>query len=54
MPLLPPSSSKLRPRRSATVVATLRPMRTLPVALTSGTSGEAESAAPISARPSST
>ena len=35
-PLLPPSSSSVRPRRLATVSATMRPMRVEPVALING------------------
>ena len=41
MALLPPSSSRLRPRRLAVASATALPMRVLPVADTSGTRASA-------------
>ncbi|MCY1543750.1 hypothetical protein D9M68_795800 [compost metagenome] len=46
MALLPPSSRMLRPKRAATLGPTSRPMRVLPVALTSGTRGSSTSTAP--------
>ena len=47
--LLPPSSSRLRPKRAATRGATAAPIRVEPVALTSATSGLSTSASPTSA-----
>ena len=47
--LLPPSSSRHRPRRAATRGATSAPIRSDPVALTSATSGLSISAAPATA-----
>jgi hypothetical protein len=52
--LLPPSSRMLRPNRSATTGATLRPMAVLPVALTMGTPACATSSAPTLPSPSIT
>ena len=40
MPLLPPSSNRLRPRRCARQTPTARPMATEPVAETSGKRGD--------------
>jgi hypothetical protein len=54
MALLPPSSRMARPKRSATCTATLRPMRVLPVALTTATCRDAARASPTSRPPSST
>ena len=51
MALLPPSSSRDRPRRAATVWATARPMRVEPVAETSGMRGSAARASPASRPP---
>ena len=44
--LLPPSSSSDRPKRCATRGPTMRPMRVLPVAETSGTFGSSSMAEP--------
>ena len=52
--LLPPSSSRQRPRRLATVWATAWPMRVEPVALISGSFRDAASAWPTSALPMTT
>jgi len=52
--LLPPSSSRLRPRRAATRGATCLPMRVEPVAETSGTRGSSTSASPTSRAPMTT
>ncbi|MNV76688.1 hypothetical protein D3C71_1700580 [compost metagenome] len=51
MALLPPSSRMLRPKRAATLGPTSRPMRVLPVALTSGTRGSSTMASPASRPP---
>ena len=51
MALLPPSSSKHLPKRSATFGPTSRPMRVLPVALTKAMSLFSTSALPISVLP---
>ncbi len=48
MPLLPPSSSRVRPRRAPTTSATRRPMRHDPVALMSGNRRSASMRSPIS------
>ncbi len=44
MALLPPNSNSERPRRSATVLPTILPIRVLPVALTKGRANPAASA----------
>src|SRR5437762_8884181 len=54
MPLLPPSSRSVRPKRCATRGPTIAPMRVEPVALTSGTRRSSHSASPSSAPPIAT
>ncbi len=54
MPLLPPNSSKVRPKRWATRGASALPMRVEPVALTRGTRRSSASASPMSAPPMTT
>ncbi|MNP11357.1 hypothetical protein D3C76_1035400 [compost metagenome] len=49
--LLPPSSRMLRAKRAAIFGATSRPMRVLPVALTSATRGSSTRASPASRPP---
>ncbi len=51
--LLPPSSRMARPKRSPTRAATARPIRVLPVALTTGTFLDCTSASPASRPPTS-
>ena len=51
MALLPPSSRMHRPKRLATIGATLRPIAVLPVALTTATPESSASLRPASAPP---
>ncbi len=54
IPLLPPSSSRVRPNRAATRGATVRPIRVEPVADSKATRGSSTSASPVSRPPCTT